>query len=97
MGQRIYLPIGYQRNPYPSPQTEREDLLSRLWETRTLLPGARTMEVQALRDYVQAQEQKIRQGHYNSPIPKPVSAYEREQAIGILKERLAWLRRRKKD
>ena len=96
---RLYLPIGAQSNPYPNPQTERESLLARLWKTRTLLPGARTMEIQALRDYTVAQEEKIRQGYYGNPNPepsKPIDPDKHRQDIGALKEYLAYRRRKEK-
>ena len=96
---RLYLPIGAQSNPYPNPQTERESLLARLWKTRTLLPGARTMEIQDLRDYTVAQEEKIRQGYYGNPNPeppKPIDPDKHRQDIGALKEYLAYRRRKEK-
>ena len=96
---RLYLPVGTQNNPYPNPQTERESLLARLWKTRTLLPGARTMEIQALKDYVEAQECKMTEGYYGNPNPeppKPVDPDKHRQDIGALKEYLAYRRRKEK-
>lgn len=96
---RLYLPMGPQSTPYPFPQTERESLLNRLWDTRTLLPGSRTMEIQALRDYVQAQEAKIVEGYYGNPnptLPKPIDPDQHRQAVGVLKEYLAWRRRKER-
>lgn len=96
---RLYLPMGPQSKPYPLPQTQREDLLNRLWETRTLLPGARDMPVEALKDYVEAQECKITEGYYGNPNPKPpkpVDPDKHRQDIGALKEYLAYRRRKEK-
>ncbi len=104
---RLYLPVGAQSNPYPNPQTERESLLARLWKTRTLLPGANItdphspyyVEIQVLRDYVQAQECKITEGYYGNPNPeppKPVDPDKHRQDIGALKEYLAYRRRKEK-
>ena len=94
---RLYLPMGPQSKPYPFPQDARQSLLNRLWETRTLLPGARDMPVEQLRDYVQAQEAKIKQGYYGDPNPappKPVDPDKHRHDLGALKEYLAWKRRR---
>jgi len=98
MGSRLFLPVGGRNKPYPFPQTEREELLNRLWETRTLMPEARTIEIAALRDYVQAQEEKTRQGHYEKVAPakrdKPNEGKEYENAVEALKEFAAWRNKR---
>lgn len=104
MGTKIYLPIrnwlnpGEDREPYPFPQDEREELLNRLWKTRTLLPGSRTMPVEQLRDYVQAQEEKQGSGHYEKVAPargvEPLSPDRLAQVRGFLKERAIWQRKR---
>ena len=98
MGSRLYLPTGPANEPYPFPQGEREELLNRLWRTRTLLPGARDMEIQQLRDYVQAQEQKQSSGHYDRVAPakktEPLSPERLAQVRGALREYCAWRRRR---
>lgn len=98
MGQRLYLPMGARNGPYPFPQNEREELLQRLYKTNTLLPGSRTMEIQALRDYVQAQEAKVQQGHYDRVAPtnpNTVTPEQVKQARGALKEYLDWRRKRR--
>ena len=96
MGQRLYLPTGARSGPYPYPQNEREELLQRLWKTNTLLPGSRTMEIQALRDYVVAQEEKIRQGHYTKTNQTATATPEQiRQARGALSEYLTWRRKKK--
>lgn len=97
MGTRIWLPTHKYSGPYPFPQNEREELLQRLYKTGTLLPDARTMDISALRDYVQAQEDKIRQGHYNKIAPskrKDLSLDELKQVRGALKEYFNWRRKK---
>ena len=99
MGSRLWLPMGPQHEPYPNPQTKREELLNRLWKTNTLLPGSKTMELAALETYVQAQECKITEGYYGNPNPeppKPVDPDKHRQDIGALKEYLAYRRRKEK-
>jgi hypothetical protein len=93
---RIYLPIGARSKPYPNPQTERENLLNRLWEARTVIPGAREMSVSQLKDYVQRQEFKLKEEMIVNAKKQQriISAYEQEQARGALKEYLAWKRRK---
>lgn len=99
MGSRLFLPTGPYNGPHPLPQNERESLLQRLWKTRTLLPGAREMEIQQLRDYVQAQEQKQVSGHYDKVAPatktaEPLSPKRLEQVRGALKEYCDWRRKK---
>ena len=95
MGQRLFLPMGARSGPHPYPQNEREELLQRLWETNTLMPEARTMEIEALRDYVVAQEEKIRQGHYTKlNQTATVTPEQVRQARGALKEYLDWRRKK---
>lgn len=100
MGNRLFLPVGANREPYPFPQTRREELLNRLWQTRTLMPEARTMSLEMLEDYVQTQEEKQRQGHYQKVTPakrtEPMSDKEYKQTVGTLREYLSWKRRREK-
>ena len=94
---RLYLPIGSNHEPYPNPQTRKQELLNRLWRTRTLIPGARNFSEEELRDHVQKQEAK-----YKTEIEKSskiaqrvVSQYEHDQVIGAIKEYLEWRRKRK--
>ena len=95
---RRSLPTG---KPYPYAKDRREHLLNRLYETRTLMPEARTMELSALEDYVQTQEEKQRQGYYNKVAPtkrtEPMSDKQYEQTVGALKEYISWKRRREKS
>lgn len=98
MSKRLFLPVGANKEPYPFPQDEREELLNRLWKTRTLMPEARTMELSTLRDYVVAQEEKTRQGHYDKIAPakrtKPNEGKEYENAVGALNEYIRWRNKR---
>jgi hypothetical protein len=95
---RLYLPTHQYSRPYPFPKDEREELLNRLHETRTLLPGARTMPLEELRDYVHAQEGKEREGHYEkkypSKHPAPMTPKQYDEARGALREYAEWRRRR---
>lgn len=96
MGSRLYLPMD---RPYPRPSNEREELLNRLFETKTLLPDARTMEIEQLREYVQAQEAKQRSGYYDRVAPTqdqaPMTPEEAREVRQALKEIIAWRRRRR--
>lgn len=47
-------------NPFPNPQTEREELLSILWGLKVLVPGTWLLEVSELRDIVQWQIEQVR-------------------------------------
>ncbi len=98
---RLYLPTHQFSTPYPNPQNEREELLNRLYETRTLLPGAREMPIEQLRDYVQNQEGKERTGHYDKYVTKrtadAVNARKREQEIGALREFAEWRRKKAQE
>ena len=63
--------------------------MNRLWATRTLLPGARELEIQQLRDYVQMQEQKVEAERAKNSSPlraTPLTEGERR----AIRERLAW-------
>lgn len=100
---RVWLPIrdrmmpGQAKVPYPYPQNEREELLNRLYKTNTMIPGSRAMEIEELRDRVQAQEDKIRQGHYDKVAPSNQSTVTPEQvrqARGALKEYADWRRKK---
>ena len=55
---RIWLPLGHA--PKCAPKTEREQLMQRLYEARYLVPGAEDLELNYLRDLVQACEEKKR-------------------------------------
>ena len=96
---RIYLPTHKYSGPYPFPKTKKEELLQRLYKTNTLLPGAKDMDIEELKEHVQAQEGKEREGYYEKKYPskrqEPLSAHEREQAKGALREYTAWRRNQK--
>lgn len=94
---RLYLPIGPNTEPYPNPQTRKQELLNRLWRTRTLIPGARSMPEIELRDYVQRQEFKLKEETVKKvkEVQKQVSLYEYQQTIGALKEYITWRKRKK--
>lgn len=93
---RLYLPIGPNSEPYPNPRTKKQELLNRLWKTRTLIPGAKDMSETELTDYVQRQEFKMKeeQAKQLKEVQKKVSKYEHQQTIGALKEYIAWRKRK---
>lgn len=93
MGRQLILPT--QHRPYLFPQTERENLLNRLWDARTMIPGSRTMPLSQLRDYVQRQEFKLKEevAQKAKEVQRKVSIYEHQQTVGALKEYLAWRRK----
>ena len=87
---KIYLPTHQYSGPYPFPQNEREDLLQRMYNTRSLIVGAEDMEIEELRDLVQAQEGKTAEGYYEKKIPQHRGAVKGTadyiQAQGALRE-----------
>ncbi len=91
----LYLPIGSQHKPYLNPQTERENLLNRLWEARTHIPGSSNMDLSQLRDYVQRQEFKQKEEMIVNAKKQHImmSEYEHAQSVGAIKEYLAWRRK----
>ena len=95
---KLYLPTHKYAGPYPMPQNEREDLLQRMYNTRSLIVGAEQMEIEELRDHVQAQEGKMKSGHYEKVMPMHKGAVEGTvdyiQAQGALREYAAWRRKK---
>jgi len=98
---KFYLPTHQYSGPYPFPQNEREDLLQRMYNTRTLILGAEQMELSELRDLVQAQEGKIKGDHYEKMIPQHTGAIkgtvDYEQAQGALREYAAYRRKKRES
>ncbi len=96
---KLYLPTHQYAGPYPMPQNEREDLLQRMYKTRSLIVGAEQMEIEELRDLVQAQEGKEKEGHYEKTMPMHKGAVkgtvEYIQAQGALREYAAWRRKKR--
>lgn len=95
---KFYLPRHQYAGPYPFPQNEREDLLQRMYNTRSLIVGARDMEIEELRDLVEAQEGKTKEGYYEKKLPSHRGAIkgtiEYKQAQGALREYAAWRRKK---
>ena len=95
---KIYLPTHQYAGPYPMPQNEREDLLQRMYNSRSLIVGAEKMEIEELRDLVQAQEGKTKEGYYEKKIPQHTGAVRGTadyiQAQGALREYAAWRRKK---
>ncbi len=95
---KLYLPTHQYAGPYPMPQNEREDLLQRMYNTRSLIVGAEQMELSELRDLVQAQEGKTKEGYYEKKIPQHTGAIKGTadyiQAQGALREYAAWRRKK---
>lgn len=96
---KIYLPTHQYSGPYPMPQNEREDLLQRMYNTRSLIVGAEDMEIEELRDLVQAQEGKGKEGHYDKVMPMHKGAVKGSvdyiQAQGALREYATWRRKKR--
>ena len=95
---KLYLPTHQYAGPYPMPQNEREDLLQRMYNSRSLIVGAEQMELSELRDLVQAQEGKTKEGYYEKKIPQHTGAIKGTadyiQAQGALREYAAWRRKK---
>ena len=95
---KFYLPTHQYSGPYPMPQNEREDLLQRMYKSRSLILGAEKMELSELRDLVQAQEGKTKEGFYEKKIPMHQGAIKGSvdyiQAQGALREYAAWRRKK---
>ena len=95
---KFYLPMHQYAGPYPMPQNEREDLLQRMYKTRSLILGAEDLELSELRDLVQAQEGKQREGHYEKVMPMHKGAVKGTvdyiQAQGALREYAAYRRKK---
>ena len=95
---KFYLPTHRYAGPYPFPQNEREDLLQRMYNTRSLIVGAEQMELSELRDLVQAQEGKTKEGYYEKKIPQHTGAVKGTadyiQAQGALREYAKWRRKK---
>lgn len=95
---KLLLPTHQYAGPYPFPQNEREDLLQRMYKSRSLIVGAEQMELSELRDLVQAQEGKTKEGHYEKKIPQHTGAIKGTadyiQAQGALREYTAWRRKK---
>ena len=95
---KFYLPVHQYSGPYPMPQNEREDLLQRMYKTRSLILGAEKMDIGELRDLVQAQEGKEKEGHYQKVMPMHQGAVKGTvdyiQAQGALREYAAYRRKK---
>lgn len=95
---KFYLPTHQYSGPYPMPQNEREDLLQRMYKTRSLILGAEQMDIGELRDLVQAQEGKEKEGHYQKVMPMHQGAVKGTvdyiQAQGALREYAAYRRKK---
>ena len=96
---KLYLPTHQYSGPYPMPQNEREDLLQRMYKSRSLIVGAEQMELSELRDLVQAQEGKTKEGYYEKKMPMHKGAVKGSidyiQAQGALREYAAWRRKKR--
>ena len=94
MGTRLWLPVGTP--PHPFPNSERDELMNRLWNARYHVPGADRLEIQQLRDYVAYAEERTRQElARRSRIAQPPNTMDRNQVREALKAYLAWRRKRR--
>lgn len=97
MGERLWLPIGNIYKPYLNPQTEREELLNRLWELRVLIPGSQDMPTGQLRDYVQWQERKandLKAKEAKKLAAQATSQIDPMQRRDALRDYINWRRRK---
>ena len=78
--------------PYPFPQTEREELMNKLYHLRVMVPGANDLEIEHLKDLVQYQEKKAADKAAQSPlvIPTKLTADKKEE----IKELLKWRKKK---
>ena len=76
------------RNPFPNPQTEREELLSILWGLKVLVPATWLLEVSELRDIVQWQIEKVREA------PEFSKGHMTEEAKAAYREYNSWRNKR---
>ena len=85
----LWLPISAAQQ---NPKTEKQAIMLRLRQLGYLVPGWEQLEVQHLRDILAKAEHQAEQ---TQPQRLDLSSQERDVAAGILKERLAWNKRRK--
>lgn len=90
----LWLPLG--RRPKVYPQDERDQLINELYDLRTLIPNARTMELSELRDQVQAVRHKTAaRAAVESKLLLPTRSHSVEEVAGALREFVQWRRRRR--
>lgn len=93
MKSRLWLPLG--RRPHPAPQDERQVLINELFELRTLIPNARSMELSELRDHVQKiRHQTKARAELESKLFVPTSTRPLAEVAGALREFVQWRRRK---
>jgi hypothetical protein len=87
---RLYLPVGSK--PNIAPKDEREELMNKLWELRYWIPGAKNLEVQQLRDYVDYAKYRVAQDDAieAKKAQEKLATMSQEQISGAIKEFLAW-------
>ena len=96
---QVWLPTGQVHRPHLNPQSEREVLMNKLWDMRYLVPHADKLEVQQLRDIVEACERKNKDRNAQV-VRDQAAALERLSKVNYaevaegLKEFFAWKRRK---
>ena len=98
MPSKIWLPTG--RKPFPTAKDEKETLINRLWELKYAVPGAKGMEVQQLKDYVQFAEERVAEDEEaakkeEAKARKKMDGMSQDQVIGAMKEYLNWRARKR--
>ena len=93
---RLYLPLG-KSNPYQNPKDERESLLSRLWESRYIIPNPQSIELSYLQDIVQYAERRFIDDELKNKLAAEAKIVKmgNKQIKGALSEFMKW--RRKKE
>lgn len=96
---RLWLPLG--QKPKPVPLTERDYLINRLHEARTLVPDAATMDIRQLRDITIAQEERMRNWEREQTEKQRIEALNPQPVVdvaqikGALREYIRWRRRKR--
>ena len=88
MSPKLYLPIGTK--PFIQPRTEREELVNRLWNARYAVPGAKQMEIEQLRDFVDYAEGRAAEDNAKIALEKTRTKQDIDNAVAFLKEYQAW-------
>ena len=89
---KLFLPVGSKPSLYPD--NERAELMNRLWDARYWVPGAKDMEIQQLRDYVDYAEYRVKEDEEKEAklAAEKINKMSPEQVRGALNEFFEWRR-----
>ena len=73
-------------NPYPNPQTERQELLSRLWRCSAMIPDHAKIDISWLRDIVAWQEENVKKARpkklvIDVELAREITAWRRKKGL----------------